>query len=234
MYQTRSFERSSNTFPVHYISELLASISSLTRFPPEYYFGGRKEKKTINHKTINHNSLFAMDFIKSVINILASQAFDTLMQNFKKVVLFVMSLPLIYFVHNRWEAEKLEREKEIRQADQDWTREIRQADQDWARETLYQKWLGSYQNRYAAGTVNGSGGIVGLQQALEIWKLTHPSENIQNDNPYSSQVLRAKAGGPNTDADMLYPWYLYVMLTIICWVILSAIIGFYVKKLRIM
>ena len=82
--------------------------------------------------------------------------------------------------------------------------------------------------------MNGSGGIVGLQQALEIWKLTHPSENIQNNNQYSSQVLRAKAGGPNADADMLYPWYFYVMLTIICWVILSAIIGFYVKKLRMM
>ena len=134
----------------------------------------------------------------------------------------MICLPLIYFVHNRWEAEKHEREKEIRRADQ-----------DWARETLYQKWLESYQNRSAAGTVNGSGGFVGLQQALEIWKLTPPSENIQNNNPYSTQVLRAKAGGPNTNTDMLYPWYLYVKLTIICWVILSAIIGFYVEKLEL-
>ena len=39
-----------------------------------------------------------MDLITSIFNILASQAFGTLMQNLTKAVLFVMSLPLIYFV----------------------------------------------------------------------------------------------------------------------------------------
>ena len=55
MYQTRSFERSSNTFPVHYISELLASISSLTRFPPNIIL---REKRKENHQSQNHQSQF--------------------------------------------------------------------------------------------------------------------------------------------------------------------------------
>ena len=79
--------------------------------------------------------------------------------------------------------------------------------------------------------MNRSREIFGLQQAAEIWKLTHPREKIQNRNPYSSNVLqKKKSGGPNTDVYMLAPWYLYVMFTIICWVILSAIIGFISKS----
>ena len=73
--------------------------------------------------------------------------------------------------------------------------------------------------------MNGSGEMFGLQQAAEIWKLTHSSEKIQNNNPYSSDVLQEKSGGLNTDAYMLACCYLNVMFTIICWVILSAIIG---------
>ena len=155
----------------------------------------------------------------SVINILVSQAVDTLMQNLTKVVLFVISLPLLYFIH-----------KEIRQADQDWAREVLKAEQELKRETLYQKWVQSDRNRYGAGIGNWSAGSFGLQQAKKIWKLTHPNENR---NPYSSQVLREKTGGPNTDVYMLTPWYHYVMLTIICWMILSAIIVFCIKKFKI-
>ena len=52
------------------------------------------------------------------------------MQDLAKVVLFVISLPLIYFVHNRWQTKKKQvQEKEIVQADQDWAREVRQAAQ---------------------------------------------------------------------------------------------------------
>ena len=56
------------------------------------------------------------------------------MQDLTKVVLFVVSLPPIYFVHNHWETEKQEQEKEICQADQDWAREVRQAEQERQRE----------------------------------------------------------------------------------------------------
>ena len=218
--------------------------------------------------------------ITSIFNILACQAFNTLMQ-LTKVMLFVISLPLMYFVHNRWDTEKQEQEEEIRQVDQDWAREVLQVDQkweievrkeeeEWAREVLQvdqkweievrkaeeewaravgkveEEWEGAvreaeqewkretlFQNMYAAGVVNGSGGIFGLQQEAEIWKLTHPNEKSHNSNLNSSSVLRAKTGGPNTDAYMLAPWYLCVVFTIICWVILSSIIGFYIQKLRI-
>ena len=64
--------------------------------------------------------------------------------------------------------------------------------------------------------------MFGLQQAAEVWKLTHLSENIQNSNPYSSHILWAKTGGPNTDVLILALWYLYVVFTIICWVILDS------------
>ena len=176
-----------------------------------------------------------------------------------KVMLFVISLPLMYFVHNRWDTEKQEQEEEIRQVDQDWAREVLQVDQKWEIEVrkaeeewaravgkVEEEWEGAvreaeqewkretlFQNMYAAGVVNGSGGIFGLQQEAEIWKLTHPNEKSHNSNLNSSSVLRAKTGGPNTDAYMLAPWYLCVVFTIICWVILSSIIGFYIQKLRI-
>ena len=109
-------------------------------------------------------------------------------------------------------------EREVCLTDQECAREVRKAVQEWKRESLYQKWVQSDQNRYAAGIVNGSGGIFGLQHAVEIWKLTHQSENIQNSmrNPYSSHVLQAKTGGPNTDACMLALWYRYVVFTNIC------------------
>ena len=109
------------------------------------------------------------------------------MQDLTKVVLFVISLPLSYFVyvHNCWQTKKQEREKEICQADQDWAKEVRQAeqeresslpwDEEWAgelckaeqeckQETLDQKWVQSDQNRYAAGIMNVSGGIFGFHQ----------------------------------------------------------------------
>ena len=145
-----------------------------------------------------------MDLITSIFNILASQAFGTLMQNLTKAVLFVMSLPLIYFVatqplgdrktsasernspsrprlgersapyiyiyiymQSRRERER-QREREVCLADQEWAREVCKTVQEWKRETLYRKWVQSEKNRYAAGIVNGSRGIFGLQQAAEV------------------------------------------------------------------
>ena len=72
----------------------------------------------------------AMDLITSGFDILCLQGIPQLMQDLTKVVLFVICLPLKYFVHNRWETEKQEREKEIYWADQDWAREVRQAEQE--------------------------------------------------------------------------------------------------------
>ena len=71
-----------------------------------------------------------MDLMTSIFNILASQTFGTLMQKLTKTVLFVMSLPLIYVVHNCWGTEKQVQVKEIRQTNQDWAREVRHAEQE--------------------------------------------------------------------------------------------------------
>ena len=71
-----------------------------------------------------------MDLITSIFNILASQAFGTLMQKLTKAVLFVMRLPLIYVVHNCWGTQKPVQVKEIRQADQDWVGEVCHAEQE--------------------------------------------------------------------------------------------------------
>ena len=70
----------------------------------------------------------------SIFNILASQAFGTLIKKLTKTVLFVMSLPLIYVVHNCWGTEKPVQVKEIRQADKDWVREVHHAEQERERE----------------------------------------------------------------------------------------------------
>jgi len=150
----------------------------------------------------------AMDLITSIFNILASQAFGTLMQNLTKAVLFVMSLPLIYFVATQplgdrktsasernspsrprpgersapylyiyiyvyiyiyiYMQSRRERVREVCLTDQEWAREVCKAVQEWKRETLYRKWVQSEKNRYAAGIVNGSRGIFGLQQAAEV------------------------------------------------------------------
>ena len=82
--------------------------------------------------------------------------------------------------------------------------------------------------RYAAGIVNWSGGMFGLQQTAEVWKLTHPSEKFQNSNPYSSHVLQARLEA-RIQMHFLALWYLNVLFTILRWVILSARTSFYIK-----
>ena len=176
------------------------------------------------------------------------------MHDSTKVVLFVISLPLNYFVHNRWETEKQEWEKEICQADQDCAREVRQAEQEREREKEIKNFASQTRNRqenFARQSRNGSEKLstksgfriidIGMQQAL--WIGAERSLACSKQRKFGSWLIQVKTFRIATRTHHIYfeqnwrpefrciyilaPWYLYDMFTIICWVILIPLVGYF-------